>query len=230
MKPTNYVVYKRVSTDKQGIVGLGMQAQESAIQSFISQHPASKILASYSEVETGTGKRTRPMLKQALSDCKTNNATLIVATLSRLARNVHFISGLVESNVNFIALDMPNCDKTMLYLMSTIAEWEADTISKRVKAALQVLKDRGVKLGPKFKPLTAAISEPYRRQLNERKKRNAFEFADRMYPTLKFYKDKGLNNLKIAEELNLKQYKTPSGKGKWASMTVDRCLKRVGNQ
>ena len=224
----NYVIYKRVSTDKQGIIGLGMLAQEEAIQTFLATHTDAVILNSYSEVETGTRKRTRPMLKEALKECKESSATLVVATLSRLARNVHFISGLVESNVNFVALDMPNCDKTMLYLMSTIAEWEADTISKRTQAALDVLKAQGIKLGPKFKKLTAAHSEPYRRALNEKKKQKAFEFADRMYPTLKFYQDKGLNNLRISEELNQKSYATPSGIGKWTATTVSRCLNRVG--
>lgn len=223
----NYVIYKRVSTDKQGIVGLGMLAQEEAIQTFISTHADATILNSYSEVCTGTRKRTRPMLKAALKECKDSNATLVVATLSRLARNVHFISGLVESNVNFVALDMPNCDKTMLYLMSTIAEWEADAISKRTKIALDVLRSQGVKLGPKVKKLTAQDSLQYRTELNEKKKLNAFNFADKMYPTLKFYKDKGLNNLAVSRELNLKGYATPSGKGNWSATSVQRCLSRV---
>ena len=221
-----YVLYTRVSTDKQGIKGLGMQAQEEVIQDFLKTQEQPEVIGTYAEAETGTKKRKRPQLHQALNLCKQEGATLVVANLSRLSRNVHFISGLVESKVNFVALDLMSCDKTMLFFLATLAEWEADTISKRTKAALAQLKKRGVKLGPK-KKLTAEISAPYREEWNRRRKETAYQFADRMHPVIQYHLDKGMNYSQVAQELNSKNYTTPSGKGTWVCVTVKRCVSRV---
>lgn len=222
-----YVLYTRVSTDKQGIKGLGMQAQEEVINDFLKTQENPEVIGTYAEAETGTKKRKRPQLHQALDLCKQQNATLLIANLSRLSRNVHFISGLVESKVNFVALDLPSCDKHMLFFLATLAEWEADTISKRTKAALDQLKKRGVKLGPKFKKLTAEISAPHREEWNSKEKALAFDFAEKIYPTIKFFKDKGYSNQRVAQELNAKNYPTYTGKGQWHTTTVQRCVARV---
>lgn len=223
-----FCLYLRVSTQRQEISGLSFEAQQATIDVFLRQQTEQyEIIASFTEAETGTGKRKRPELSKALDICKDTGAILVVASLSRLSRNVHFISGLVQANIPFVALDMPSMDKNMAYFMSIMAEWEADAISKRTKDALAALKARGVKLGPKYKKLTAEVSEPYRQQWNNIQKQRAFQFSDRMYPILKFYKDQGLNNSKIAEEMNLKKYATPSGRGSWKSETVARCIRRT---
>lgn len=222
-----YVLYTRVSTDKQGIKGLGMQAQEEVIQDFLKTQDQPEVIGTYAEAETGTKKRKRPQLHQALALCKQHDATLLIANLSRLSRNVHFISGLVESKVNFVALDLMSCDKTMLFFLATLAEWEADTISKRTKAALSQLQKRGVKLGPKHKKLTAEVSAPHREEWNRQRKETAYQFADRMHPVIQYHLDKGMNYSQVAVELNSKCYATPSGKGTWACVTVKRCVSRV---
>jgi DNA invertase Pin-like site-specific DNA recombinase len=116
-----------------------------------------------------------------------------------------------------------------LQFMAVIAEFEAKRISERVHAALEVLKSRGVRLGPKTKKLTAQDSLPHRLQLNEKKKQNAFQYAEMVYPTIKFYKNMGLNNSLIAQKMNERGDRTPSGQGRWQAVTVGRCLNRYEN-
>lgn len=222
-----FCLYLRVSTQKQEVSGLSFEAQQATITRYLEQQGDHEVVSTHIETETGTGKRKRPQLKEALRICSTSNATLVVASLSRLARNVHFISGLVQANIPFIALDMPSMDKNMAYFMSIMAEWEADAISKRTKDALTALKARGVKLGPKFKKLTAEVSAPHRAKWNAKEKDMAFDFAEKIYPTIKFFKDKGLTNSQVAEELNKKNYPTYSGRGQWHTTTVQRCVARV---
>jgi len=105
---TDFVAYYRVSTDKQGAAGLGMDAQREAVSRFIGQR--GKVGGEYIEVESGR-KVNRPRLKAALEECRDRQATLVIAKLDRLARNVHFISGLMESNVDFVAVDMPEANR-----------------------------------------------------------------------------------------------------------------------
>jgi len=151
-----YIAYYRVSTQRQGQSGLGLEAQRSAVKQFVSDKP---LLAEFVEVESGR-KVDRPQLTAALAMAKTQKAILVIAKLDRLARNVHFISGLLESGVQFIAVDMPEADRTFLQMAAVFAEWEARKISERTKAALQAAKDRGITLGsPRIKnALTASVA------------------------------------------------------------------------
>ena len=130
-----YVAYYRVSGQQQGISGLGLEAQRTAVQRYLNGGTW-QMVAEYIEVESGRKTRNRPQLKSALAAAKKARATLLVAKLDRLSRNVHFLSGLLESGVRFKAVDMPQADKTMLHMMAVIAEWEADRISQRTRAAL----------------------------------------------------------------------------------------------
>lgn len=139
-----FIAYFRVSTDKQGKSGLGLEAQGKAVTQFVSS--ADQILESYTEVESGK-KQDRPELQKALHKAKSLGATLLIAKLDRLARNVAFIANLLESGVEVVAVDMPQANKFMLHVMAAVAEQEATAISERTKAALQVAKARGVKLG-----------------------------------------------------------------------------------
>lgn len=140
------VAYYRVSTKKQGQSGLGLEGQQEAVESFARQH-GGKIITTYTEVETGTGKRERPALQQAVAHAKLAKATLLVAKLDRLARNVAFTSTLMESGVEFIACDNPHANKLTIHILAAVAESEAESISQRTKAALQAAKQRGQKLG-----------------------------------------------------------------------------------
>ena len=143
--PTGYVVYLRVRTSRQRNGGLGMDAQHAAVVEFLRQHGGT-IVAQYVEVESGN-RSDRPELAKALESARKGKATLLIAKLDRLARNVHFISGLMETGVPFVAADMPTATLFMLHICAAMAEAEGIAISTRTKAALAAAKARGVKLG-----------------------------------------------------------------------------------
>src|SRR5918997_6032270 len=139
-----FVAYFRVSTDKQGARGLGMDAQRSAVARHLAGHPGA-LLAEFVEVESG--RRTdRPELLAALTLCR-QKATLVIAKLDRLARNVHFISGLMESGVEFVAVDMPHANRLTLHILAAVVEHEREMTSQRTRAALAAAKARGTRLG-----------------------------------------------------------------------------------
>ena len=139
-----YVAYYRVSTDKQGASGLGLEAQRNAVSQYIRE--GANVLE-YIEVESGKRIINRPKLIEAIAECKKRKAILVIAKLDRLARSVHFISGLMESKVEFLAVDNPNANKLMVHMLAAFAEHERDMISLRTKEALAMAKRRGVKLG-----------------------------------------------------------------------------------
>ena len=149
MNEQRYVAYHRVSTQKQGLSGLGLEAQQSAVRTFMSGTTAIMV-KEFTETETGKGANaleTRPQLKAALEACRKHKATLIIAKLDRLARNVHFVTGLLETGVDFVAADMPHANKVMIQMHAFMSEWERDQISARTKAPLAAAKARGVALG-----------------------------------------------------------------------------------
>src|SRR6202051_1034902 len=144
-----FVSYLRVSTAKQGVSGLGLEAQRATVESYLN---GGKWTLVQELLEVESGKRNdRPALAEALRLCRKHKAVLVIAKLDRLARNVHFISGLMESGVEFIAADMPTANKLTVHIMAAFAEHEAAMISARTKAALQAAKARGTNLGnPKW--------------------------------------------------------------------------------
>ena len=146
-----YLAYYRVSTNRQGQSGLGLEAQQDAVRKYLALHDAN-LSGEFTEIESGR-KSKRPMLSKALDACRERGAILLIAKLDRLARNVHFISGLLEANVRFVAVDMPNADRFMLHVYAAMAEEEARRISERTKQALQAAKARGVVLGKNGKEL-----------------------------------------------------------------------------
>jgi len=140
-----YVRYCRVSTDKQGRSGLGLEAQKAAITAHLG--PQDRLLEPvFVEIESGR-KQDRPELAKALHWCRETGGTLIVAKLDRLARNLAFIANLMESGVGFLAADMPLVNRLTLHILAAVAEEEARAIPARTKAALAAAKARGVKLG-----------------------------------------------------------------------------------
>ena len=138
-----YVVYYRVSTKRQGLSGLGLEAQKTIVENYVKNNV---VVAEYTEIETGKSAN-RPQLNRALECCKSNNATLIVAKLDRLARNLHFVTSLQAANVDFVCCDMPTANRLTVHIIAAIAENEAALISTRTKQALAEKKKQGVKLG-----------------------------------------------------------------------------------
>ena len=141
---TGFVAYYRVSTDRQGQSGLGLDAQREAVAGFVRDHP---LLATFEEIESGKRSDNRPELAAAIELCRKRKATLVIAKLDRLARDVHFVSGLMKSGVQFVAVDMPFAEPLTIHIIAAMAEHERRMISARTKAALAEVKRRGGKLG-----------------------------------------------------------------------------------
>jgi len=211
------VAYYRVSTDKQGRSGLGLEAQQKAVQDYAAAYDRD-IADSFKEIESGTNAE-REQLALALATAKRLKATLVIAKLDRLARDVHFVSGLMKSGVDFVAADMPGADKTMIQIFAVMGEWERDRISERTKAALAVAKARGVKLG---NPAWAETIDIARAANSDR----ARAWAANILPTIRSIQVQGQPRpslREVAAELNRRGIRTARG-GKWYASTVRRVI------
>lgn len=140
-----YVSYLRVSTQRQGQSGLGIEAQRAAVTQYVA-NVGGELLEEHIEVESGS-RAHRPILLKAILQAKKSGSTLVIAKLDRLARNVAFVSALMEAGVEFVAVDFPAANKLLIHIMAAVAEHERLLISERTKAALAVAKSRGVRLG-----------------------------------------------------------------------------------
>lgn len=217
MAQDQFITYIRVSTDRQGASGLGLEAQRAVVERFLSERSKTAI-GEFCEVETGKGANAlekRPQLRLALEQCKRTGATLLIAKLDRLARNVHFVSGLIETGVDFIAADMPNANKVMIQMHAVMSEWERDQISERTKAALASAKARGVVLG--------ATGPQNLRIHRQRRKDAASAFKARLKPLLDGFASQGLTHRGMVAQLNLLGIKTPMG-GTWSLGQIQRIL------
>ena len=207
------IAYYRVSTNKQGKSGLGLEAQQAAVADFTKSR-GYHIRGEYTEVESGK-KKSRPKLAKAIKETKRHKAKLVIAKLDRLARNVHFISGLMESNVDFVAVDMPTADRFMLHVYAAMAEEEGRRISQRTKAALAAAKARGVMLGVNGKILKI---------LAQRNKQDALTFVEQMHPIIEEIKAEGHKTIRaITAEFNRKGIPSREGK-KWHLRTTCKIL------
>lgn len=206
-----YIAYYRVSTDKQGRSGLGLEAQDAAVTYYTQGR--GEVVATYTEVE---GHRTRaqdrPELAKALAHCRKIRATLIIAVLDRLARNVHFISGLMESGVPFVAADMPNASKFEIHIRAAMAEEERERISKRTKDALAAAKRRGTRLG---NPCPGSSLTKGRTTAEANLARHRANVA----PLIQELHGQGLSLSAIARELNRRGVATARGR-QWEAATV----------
>ncbi|MEE4380108.1 MAG: recombinase family protein [Candidatus Competibacteraceae bacterium] len=214
MTPPLFIPYYRVSTDRQGRSGLGLEAQQQAVAAFIAQR-GGVVVETFTEIESGR-KNDRPQLAAALSICRCHRATLVIAKLDRLARNVHFISGLLESAVDFVAVDMPEANKLTIHILAAVAEHEREMISQRTKEALQAAKQRGVTLGSPTPHHGAEIAARVRQQ-------KATEYRAGILPVLRQLQADGLSLRQIAETLNQRDVPTARG-GKWYARTVKNVL------
>jgi DNA invertase Pin-like site-specific DNA recombinase len=202
-----YVAYYRVSTKRQGISGLGSEAQKSIIGAFIK---GDDIIEEFTDIENGTSKgNNRSELKKALKSCSDNEAILVIAKLDRLARNVNFTSAIMESGVNFIACDMPQANKFTIHIFAALAEQEAYLISQRTTEALQSLIKQGKKLGsPENLTYVARLKGVQAIKLKSKTNEN----NRRASSMIKLLKERGLNFNRIAKELNDQGFKTSKGK------------------
>ena len=199
-----YIAYYRVSTQRQGQSGLGLEAQQHAVQGY-------DIIAEYTEVESGKNNN-RPELARALAHAKETGATLLIAKLDRLARNVHFITGLLEAGVPIQCADMPEADRTFLQMAAVFAEWEGRRISDRTKAALAAAKRRGVKLGSPDPAKGGAATASVRRDATAK-------VAPQAMPVITALRAAGQSLRAIASALNEAQIPTAMG-GQWHASSV----------
>jgi DNA invertase Pin-like site-specific DNA recombinase len=226
MADGKFVSYLRVSTARQGQSGLGLEAQRAAVAGYLNGGDWTLVRE---VVEVESGKRNdRPALAEALKLCRKHRATLIIAKLDRLARNVHFISGLMESGVEFVAVDMPQANRFVVHILAAVAEQEAEAISKRTKAALQAAKARGTKLGgrrvsaERFAEIAAEGRKVAASVLSHKKESHQSEIR----PVIEEIMASGITTLRaIATELNVRGELTPRG-GQWSAVQVQRILGR----
>lgn len=220
MTQGKFVAYYRVSTARQGASGLGLDAQRKAVARYLDGGEWD-LVGEFTETETGKGANAlekRPQLRAALELCKRRGATLIIAKLDRLARNVHFVSGLLETGCDFVAADMPQANKVMIQMHAVMAEWERDQISKRTKDALAAAKARGVKLGT----AGAANLKPN----VEARQRAADAFAAKLAGVVAGFRSRNLSQREMVAELNTLGITTPNGSS-WHRGQLCRLLERV---
>lgn len=204
-----YIAYLRVSTQKQGFSGLGLEAQKEIIQNFLyDKNP----ITEYIEVESGRKTdKGRPKLKEALEVCRKTGAKLIVAKLDRLARNVAFLSQLLESDVDIVFCDFPQANKMVLHILAAISQYEAELVATRTKQALAAKKARGAVLGNPdhlLENLDSAIAKSV-----ETNKRKAEENPNnkRAAAMLKVLAKEGKTLQEMADYLNEQGFTTSKG-------------------
>lgn len=224
MRAANQVIaYYRVSTQRQGKSGLGLEAQRKAVAEFATREGL-ELIGELIEVETGKGADAldrRPVLATALADAKKAKAAVVVAKLDRLSRDVHFISGLMAQRVPFIVAELGiDADPFMLHLFAALGEKERAMISARTKAALAAAKERGVKLGSPSLDKARVAAEGARAA-------GADDFARSLEPTIRAIQAQGITGLRaIARELAARKVETRRG-GTWTPVQVGELLKRI---
>jgi DNA invertase Pin-like site-specific DNA recombinase len=216
-----FISYLRVSTQRQGKSGLGLEAQREAVAGYLD---GGKWTLVSEIVEIESGKRSdRPELARALSLCRLHRATLLVAKLDRLARNVAFISTLMESGVRFVAVDLPQANELTVHIMAAMAEYEAKAISARTKAALAAAKVRGTELGGLRWDITQVGTKGRKAALKTRRE-NAAKYRADVLPLIQEKQRQGVVTLRaLADALNAEGAPAPRG-GEWSATQVKRIL------
>lgn len=207
-----FVAYYRVSTDRQGRSGLGLEAQQAAVRAYLG---GTVPIAEFCETESGR-RNDRPELERALALCRKRKTRLVIAKLDRLSRNLAFIAALMDSGCEFVATDNPHATRLTLHILAAVAEHERQMIADRTKAALQAAKARGVRLG---RTGAECLAPKYRAEAVER--------ARQLAPMLRVFKQDGLSARQIAARLTERNIPTVAG-GRWHPQTVLRVMERAG--
>ena len=213
-----FVAYFRVSTDRQGKSGLGLDAQRDTVLSYMNGGRWS-LVAEFTEIESGK-RNDRPELEKALAACKKQKAKLVIAKLDRLSRNLAFIATLMDSGVEFIAVDNPHANKLTVHILAAVAQHEREIISARTSAALKAAKARGRRLG------NPRLSEA-RQHAAVAKKESADRYAANVLPVIRDIQRSGIRSLRgVARALAARGIPTARG-GAWTPVQVSAILQRA---
>jgi DNA invertase Pin-like site-specific DNA recombinase len=213
------VAYYRVSTREQQLSGLGLAAQREAVSHYVNRL-GGEILASFEDVESAK-VTDRPGLAKAIATCRLCQATLVIARLDRLARNVHFVSQLMESDIDFVAVDMPSANRLTLHIVAAIAEYERELIAERVRVALAAARARGTRLG---NPNLYRVRGSATRAAQVK----ADRYAESMRPVLIEIDRTGPLSLpKLCAVLERRGYRTPAGKTRWYPAGAQALRQRI---
>ncbi len=219
-----FVSYYRVSTAKQGMSGLGLEAQRAAVLAHVG---TAGLLAEFTEIESGR-KADRPQLAAALRHCRATGATLVVAKLDRLARDVAFVAGILNEGVEFVACDCPQANRLMLHVMSAMGEYEARCIAERTKAAMAAAKARGQTFGCPNGATALRRAGKGNADAVRALKAAADSNAAALRDMVGDIQAQGVLTLKgIAHELERRGARTARG-GRWSATQVARLLARLG--
>lgn len=208
----DFVAYYRVSTDRQGQSGLGLEAQRRAVADFAAGRGG--ILTEFTEVESGR-RNDRPELRAAIAACQRDRAILVIAKLDRLARNVAFIAGLMESGVEFVAVDMPQANRLTIHILAAVAEHEREMISERTRDALAVAKAKGIKLGNPRPNIPAATAARLERMAKARAT---------VAPLIERLQAQGMSLRAIAADLNERRVPSATSR-RWYASSVRNVLR-----
>jgi len=213
-----FVAYFRVSTDRQGKSGLGLEAQRKSVLEYL-DGGRWELVDQFTEVESGK-RSDRPELEKALAACKKYKAKLVIAKLDRLSRNLAFIATLMDSGVEFIAVDNPHANKLTIHIVAAVAQHEREMISAWTSAALKAAKARGKRLG------NLKLSEA-RRHAARAKKEIADRYSANVLPVIREIQDNGVKSLRgIARALAARGVPTARG-GAWTPVQVGAILQRA---
>lgn len=213
-----FVSYIRVSTKSQGASGLGLEAQAAAVRAYVDQ-AGGEIVENFLEIESGA-KDDRPALAQALAYCRRTKATLLIAKLDRLGRSVRFVSTVMDSGVEFRAVDNPHATRLTLHILAAVAEHEREAIAARTRAALAAAKARGVRLGAPDPKIGAERSRAVRGS-------KAAQRAENIAPLIASIRAAGVTSLReIAAALNARGVRSPAG-SQWYAASVARVEQRA---
>lgn len=209
---TTYIAYYRVSTERQGQSGLGLEAQQAAVKQY-----ADSITHSFTEIESGKND-DRPQLAAAIALCKRTGAALLIAKIDRLSRQAAFLLTLRDSGVQIVAADMPHAGTLEFGIRAVVAQHEREEISRRTKAALQAAKARGIKLGCPTPEIGSAAGIAVIQA-------RASSYAARLAPIVADIKRAGCTTLReIAAALQARGIATPRGGSNWAPSQVRNLL------
>lgn len=204
MKNQSFIAYYRVSTQRQGISGLGLDAQRSSVLSFIGDR---SLLGEFQDIESGKNDN-RPELLKAIEMSKQSGSTLVIAKLDRLSRNLNFITLLQREKVKFVCCDLPDANELTIHIIGAMAQYERERISQRTKDALFQLKKRGVHLG-----CPANLTNEARKKGSLKMKENATLNPNNIKAkkVILLLKENGMSLRDIAKELNESGFKTSNG-------------------